>query len=382
MIVLPLLIILAAVQISTSLFVNQSFVEPITLLIADEEESFYTKFFIQKIEETPSLQNNIEVVKIGVKEGQALMDSNKAAGMVIIPEGFTENMQNNIYDPLIVIGNHTKPLQATMIKEGMESVTNLMSGAQSAVFTVVDYAREYNVPGEKVNEIFKKSALAFSFKALGRDQIFSKTIKTPWMDMDPIHFYFSSILVLFLSLYGLQGMYLMIHERQLKITTRIRSIGVSLWKIIASKWISLSLFLFAQGSIILWLGKAFKLFDLKGDLKMSMLLLLIIASCISALVLLVSSFSKNDYIGSVAIFVISIVGVFLGGGIVPYSYMPSVIEQMGKFTMNYWAIQGLTYSLFGNQPEIFWQSASILGILTGFFLFCTFVRLLWEEKRI
>lgn len=380
MTILPILTILAAVKISTALLVNHSFVAPITLLIVDEEESFYTNLLIQNIIETPSLQNNIEIIKTSKEEGPKLLDKNEAAGMVIIPNQFTTNMQNGIYEPLIVIGNYNKPLQATMIKEGMESVTNLMSAAQSAVFTVCDYARENKVSPKELDLIFKTSALSFSSKALGRDQIFSETIKTPWMDMAPIYFYFSSVLVLFISLYGLQGMYLYINERQNKLTTRIRTIGIPLWKIILAKWISLTLFLFIQAGIILGLSIILKLFKINGELKLGLLVLLIICSCISSFILLISSLSKNDYIGSMAIFIISILGVFLGGGIVPYAYMPTFIEQLGKLTMNHWAVQGLIYSLFGNQNHIVWQSTRIMGLLTIVFLFSMLFTLGWEEK--
>ncbi len=381
MIVLPILIIVAAVQISTALFVNHSFVDPITLLIVDEEQSFYTNFFIQKIIETPSLQTNIEIIKTNQEEGQKLLDTNKGAGMVIIPETFTDDMQKGIYQPLTVIGNHNKPLQATMIKEGMESVTNLMSAAQSAVFTVIDYAREQGLTENEIDQIFQKSAISFSLKALGRDQLFSQTIKTPWMDMEPIHFYFSSILILFLSLYGLQGMYLTINERQNKITRRIRSVGLPLWKILIGKWTALSLFLFAQASIILWLSKALKLFQIKGSLKLSLLLLLIISACISTLILLISALSKNDYVASMAIFIISILGVFIGGGIIPFAYMPDFIEQLGPFTLNYWASQGLTYALFTTQTGIVWKSTWIIGLLTLTLLSCVFLILEWKERK-
>ena len=382
MIVLPLIVILAATYISTALFVSDSFMPPITLLIADQEQSFYTKFFIQKIEETPSLQGNMEIIKTTTKEGQALLDGNKAAALVIIPKDFSANMQRGIFDPLIVIGNHNKPLQATMVKEGMESVTNLMSGAQSAVFTVVDYASKNNLSQEAINQIFNRSALSFSLKALGRDQIFSQTIKTPWMDMEAAHFYFSSLLVLFISLYGLQGMYLILHERHTQLTTRIRSIGLPMWQLMLGKWTSLSLFLFAQAGLILWLGKGLKLIEITGQLGTSLTLLCLITSCLSALAVLLASFSKNDYIGSMVIFILSLVGVFLGGGIVPYAYMPPLIEQLGKLTLNHWAIQGLTYALFGNQPQLVWQSAGIVGIYTMIFLGCLFFRSRWEENNL
>ncbi len=381
MIIFPIITILTIANLSSSLLTNSSAIDPIPLVIVDKEESFYTDFFIQKITETSSLQSNIEIIKTDEKMGQNLIDSNNAAGMVIIPEDFTDNMQKGIFEPLIVIGNHKRPLQATIIKEGMGSVTNLMSAAQSAVFTVCDYAREYEVSQEQIDLIFQRAAMSFSLKALGRDHIFSETIKTPWMDMEPTYFYFSSLLIFFVSLYGLQGMYLYISEKENKITTRIRSLGIPLWKIILAKWISLTLFLFIQAGIILSVFIALELFELTGNLKLGLLLLLIICACISSLTLFITSLSKNAYIASMAIFIISILGVFVGGGIVPYSYMPDFIGVLGKLTMNHWALEGLTYSLFGNQVGIVWKSITIIAMLTISFLCAMLVKLSREENK-
>ena len=381
MLILPILAIITAVQISTTLFVNHSFINPITLVIVDQEQSFYTNLFIQKITETPSLQQNIEIIKTSEEEGYKLLKENKAGGMVIIPDHFTSNMQESIFDPIIVIGNHKKPLEATIIKEGMESPTNLMSAAQSAVFTVVHYGMEHELTPEQVDQVFQKAAISFSLKALGREQIFSQTIKTPWMDLEASYFYFSSILILFLSLYGLQGMYFYISERENKILTRIISTGVPLWKIILGKWISLTLFLFIHANIIVWACKIMKLFEISGEMGLGILLLLITCSCISSFILMISMVSKNSYLASMIIFGVSLLGVFLGGGLIPYTYMPNFMEQFGKFTMNYWSNQGLIYALFSSQSDKVWQSILIISGLAIVSLVCLALIMLWKDNK-
>ena len=202
------------------------------------------------------------------------------------------------------------------------------------------------------------------------------------MDLEPVYFYFSSILILFISFYGLQGMYLYIQERENKITTRIKTSQVALSTIIIGKWISLSLFLFIQGSIVLLICMSLKLFSSSINIRLGLFFILIICSCIASLTLLITSFSKNDYIGSISIFCISILGIFLGGGIVPYSYLPRFVEQFGKLTFNHWAIQGLIYSLFDNDYYIVWQSGLVITGLTIAFLAIIYGRLLWEDNRI
>jgi len=381
MLILPILAIIIAVEISTTLFVNHSSIDPITFVIADQEQSFYTNFFIQKIIETPSLQENIEIIQTSEAEGYKLLRENKIGAMVIIPDQFTSNMQESIFDPIIVIGNHKKPLEATIIKEGMESATHLMSAAQSAVFTIVHYGMKEELDPAQVDEAFQKAALSFSLKALARDQIFSQTIKTPWMDLEPAYFYFSSLLILFLSLYGLQGMYTYIYERENKIITRVLSTGLPLWKIILGKWISLTFFLFIHGNIIVWICKTMKLFEISGKIELAVLLLLIASSCISSFILLASILSKNNYIASMIIFSMSLLGVFLGGGIIPYTYMPGFMEKLGKLTLNYWSIQGLIYALFSNQTDKVWHSILIISILLGLSLICLALSVLWKDKK-
>lgn len=381
MLILPILAILMAVQISTSLFVNHNFISPITLVIVDQEQSFYTNLFIQKITETPSLEQNIEIIKSSKEEGYKLLKENKAGGMVIIPDEFTSNMQKSIFDPIIVIGNHKKPLEAAIIKEGMESATNLMSAAQSAVFTIVHYGMEQGLTPDQVDQVFQKAAISFSLKALGRGQLFSQTIKTPWMDLQASYFYFSSILILFLSLYGLQGMYLYMSQKENKIITRMISTGLPLWKIILGKWLALTFFLFVHANLIVWLCKLMKLFEISGEIGLAILLLLITSSCISSLTLIISMISKNSYLASMMIFALSLLGVFLGGGLIPYSYMPSFMEQFGKFTLNYWSNQGLIYALFSQQADKVWQSILIISGLTIVSLVCLTLSILWKDKK-
>lgn len=382
MILLPILVIAAAVGISTTLLVNSSFIEPMVLVMVDQEDSFYTNFFVEKILQTPSLQDNIEIIQTSEEEGTQLLKENKAAGMVIIPAEFTSKMQESIFLPIKVIGNYNKPLEATMIKEGMQSATNLMSAAQSGVFTITHYSLEAGVGQEEFDRIFQQSALTLSSKALGRDQMFSETIKTPWFDMEANYFYFASLLVFFISLYGLQGIYLYINQRDHQLITRMKTMGISLWHIASGKYLSLTIFLFIQSSIILYLCQALKFFRLKGDMKLGLLVLLLICSCISALTLLMAAFSKNHYIGSMLVFIVSLLGVFLGGGIIPYAYMPNSLASLGKFTFNHWSVQGLIYSLFTNEADIAWQSLGLLGLLTVIFLSGLVIKLTWEEKNI
>ena len=201
------------------------------------------------------------------------------------------------------------------------------------------------------------------------------------MDLQASYFYFSSILILFLSLYGLQGMYLYMSQKENKIITRMISTGLPLWKIILGKWLALTFFLFVHANLIVWLCKIMKLFEISGEIGLAILLLLITSSCISSLTLIISMISKNSYLASMMIFALSLLGVFLGGGLIPYSYMPSFMEQFGKFTLNYWSNQGLIYALFSQQADKVWQSILIISGLTIVSLVCLILSILWKDKK-
>ncbi|MDK2933859.1 MAG: hypothetical protein PWP27_1669, partial [Clostridiales bacterium] len=98
------------------------------------------------------------------------------------------------------------------------------------------------------------------------------------------------------------------------------------------------------------------------DLTSSFMIL--IASCMYDIFL-------ADLIAYISIFVMA----FIGGGIIPLTYLPGSIESVSLFSINKWAIQGLIYSVFWNRIDMVIGAATILGILSFVFIFSSFLAL-------
>ena len=100
----------------------------------------------------------------------------------------------------------------------------------------------------------------------------------------------------------------------------------------------------------------------------------------SALGMFIASISKNEaQVGGLTT-LIALGMSALGGSMFPTIIMPKYMQQIGKFTLNHWAMEGFT--------NIFWRNMTVkeiypdILVLLGIFAILSLISIIIFEKKI
>jgi ABC-2 type transport system permease protein len=375
MLLTPLLLIFLISYAISPLFYTNAYIEKFKIALVDRENSLETRTLINHFEKSDALKNLTEIIHTDYEQALKLIHKDEVAAVIVIPEHFSEDVAVGKNTPVTVIGNKNKPIQSQIIRAMMNSAADLVTAAQSGVNTIWDFLYQAGAPQEKLNRWFNKSVMEFSLKSLGRNQVFKKKVVSPIADITPFEYYSISIIVIFMLLNGISGLRLLIEEKQSEVLKRVISKGMSIRKIALAKFISLFLFQLIQSFMIFGIMIVVADRYLRGNGISAVIMLVMIIAATSSFMILIASCMYDIFLADLIAYISIFVMAFIGGGIIPLTYLPGSIESVSLFSINKWAIQGLIYSVFWNRIDMVIGAATILGILSFVFIFSSFLAL-------
>jgi len=368
MLVLPLLFIMLVGYGAAPLLERNTFIEPFPVALVDQENNIETRTLINHFENTPAFQEMVQFIKTNREEALSLLKDNKTAAVIFIPEGFVSKMEHGENLPFTVIGNPRRPLQSAVIKNMMQSASNLVSAAQSGVNTVLHYMREAEVSRETYNYWYNKSVKDFSLRSLGRNEIFLVESISATGKIATFEYYSLAVGMVFLLILGMGGLQLIIRDKENGIFSRLKSHGLSIWKLLLSKVIVLSILQLVQLTAVFSLLSIFTTINYQGSIFWSLLVVMAIFAAVAALFILVAAVSPNTSAANLISLAIIAIFSVMGGSILPPAYLPGAFEYLGFFTINKWAMLGMVNAIFDFRLKQVLQSIFALLLLSGVWL--------------
>lgn len=324
---------------------KSSFIEPFSIALVDKEDTAEARILVRQLEEIEIFK---EVVKVPEAEAMKLIAENKIASIIIIPEGFVGSVAVGENKPVTVIGNRAMPLQSFVVKNLIQSASNLVSAGQSAINTIYYYSEEAGLEGEELDKVFYESTMKIFMEALARKEIFSQMEASPGFDLTPVEYFTAALIVVFLMFTGMPAMKMLVTEKSYGLTRRLRTSTVGMWQVVLSKFIvSLVLSIIQFAIIIILTSVVFKNYW-GAPIKNILMLFGGIMFAVSSWAIFVSSISRTpasaDIIGNLGILLMAVIG----GSIYPLSSMPGFVRSLSKFTINRWAMDGFMVVFSGN----------------------------------
>ncbi|MCF6410080.1 ABC transporter permease [Pseudalkalibacillus salsuginis] len=351
---------------------SESLLPSFEVAVVDKDDSPETRLLIQQFQDDDELQALITFRTVNEEKAQGLLEENKIAAILIVPEGFANGIRYGDNKPVTVIGNEQRPFQSALFQEMMNSAADLVSAAQSGVNTIYDYLKEQNLSHSYVTEVSDQMILEFTTFAFGRDNMFEKEKIKSFQGVTPFKYYSVSGFIFLLLLTGLLTMSLT-SSTNTRIEERLRTFGVSSGAHVFSGFATQFVILLMHAILIiaaLWI-----LTDLKvtGHWGWSFVVFIVTIVVISAWYTFLSNLPIAEGI-RVFIGFIGIV-IFAAGGslIFPESYYTGFLEWLNLSTLTHWIHISLVHSIFIENEDVLFSSLVVLGGMTGPLLFSSYV---------
>ena len=366
MAIMAVIIILGIVPISEQAMKNELKTTRFSVAFVDEEDSRYTQTAMNELMKTPSINSSFELFSTDAKTARQMLHDNQIVAIITIPKGFIKGMQTGNPEEIKVLLNPAQPLYANLVKGGMDSGSYIMSSVQNVLYTFYSYISDLPLSRDEIDRLFNIEMLSMVSQALNRDNIYERTPKTPWQDMEISDFYSISIVLLFMSLYSVGTIYQWHEKRENGLICRMEFTCHSPIYVTYANIFANSVMIFLQGVLIF-----IPLFFIRhGFTTLRMLpFLYLISLSISASVMLFSKIIKNS-IWSISAFVIfGLLSALTSGNLVPFYFLPDFIpNEIKHFTLNYYWQQMLIYSHSRDVSMQARYSVITLGIIALLFV--------------
>jgi ABC-2 type transport system permease protein len=368
----PMLFFSGIGLVCIKLFSEEAHVQIFEIAIVDDDQTIETKYVIGQLLDNSHLTKVTKVTIVDHAKARTLMEKNKVAAMIVIPEGFSRDVKKGLNTPVKVIGNGKRPLQAQLVRHLMESSAKLTTAAQSGINTIDHFLAEEDVSNNVRHAEFKKSLLSFSLHILGRGTIFEMKERKNLFQKDILQYYVLSFYLLLIMIWSFGFLVLLRGRINAPLRNRLNSRGITEWKEkfsgFAAAVVCVSLISYLLSLPITWWFRSSLLNN--GNVLSIILIVLTFSAFFMMLAVLVS----NDQLFLLLGIGLILIGTVAGGHFIPVVYFPDWLERMGMFTINSWALK----SVFDPTDM---QSIKMLGLITISCLVITAVYLKTGSRR-
>ncbi|MFQ5670635.1 MAG: ABC transporter permease [Acidobacteriota bacterium] len=361
----------------------------IKILLVDHDQKFLSGF-LSNAGGNPQFQEQFDLVNVEEEdEARRMMEDGEASALLIIPEGFTDDLFDGKETTLTLLKNPAESILPQVVEEmvgvssvfldaglrvvgePLEEVAETFSGLDEDASrfprneelatlvvsladrirplahylfppaVVFDTASEEDVPlpvllaaraGESLEQVRKRVAHAAPPAVKDEDGTSGFNIFGVLLPMVTL------MSILFL---GENGMRDLMTEQRAGTLSRLFSSPTGLGRVLAAKILfTLLLCAFAM-AILAVVGLALGWIDWFVSLPGALVQVAAIAFASTGLATLVHGLARSERAATTLHSVLVMSMSFLGGSFIPVSQMPAPLRRLAPYTINYWGIQGL-----------------------------------------
>jgi ABC-2 type transport system permease protein len=362
---MPLLIIVLFSQALAPLLNYNTFVEPFSLVLVEEEKSSWTNLLATQLKNMGIVDR---VYYSDEEEARELIKNQSAAAAIVLPKDLVSSIDH--WEPIDgkIIGSELQYLESKLVKNiGLVGSTAVSAGL-AALNVIFDVQFEAGFTSEELHQEIVDANEAYIMQVLNR-KVFINEKKFDKPDVNPVVYYALSLLSVFILFASIPCMKLLTEERRLGILTRLNAAPTRSWQTVLSKLIVSLLISITQFAIIFILivrvgGK--ELLSALGPMIPVLIATILAAGAFSLFVAsLAGSGSLADLIANLSILLMAV----MGGSLFPLASLPDYCRPVSLLTINRWATEGFLNALYGESINAVYASCGpLLLIAAGYFL--------------
>lgn len=333
--------------------------EKIKVGIANYDGSEYSKLLLSFFDNNEAVQTYVEI-QYGTKEElEMLLMQNKLQVVLVVPENFVQNMMDIENTPLHILLNIEDTTKAIVMKNLLEGYEKFVSAVEVNCVTLYEVMKQDGLPKELIDKKNVEISLRLITTVVNKNELFSH-LEIDHRKQIPMTVFYCNVITLLFTMYLAAGCGSKILQQQRTgIVDRLLTTGVPLALFYLEKGILFTVLSFLPG-LLCYLIAAL---SSKGTLPIEgFLLWMITALLFSTFSFLLSAFfqRKQDYWLTVH-FIVFFLAV-LGGGIIPFMYLPESMVKIAEKTPLYQIVMQMNSLLIKEVPENF---ANIMKLFLG-----------------
>lgn len=337
------------------------------------EGNTMTRIALGYVENLESASQICHFVQMTDEEGVRSLENGDIAALIVLPEQLVEGIMNGVNPSVEVFFPKNAGLEAMLLRELTESGAGLLRVAQAQIYGAYDTAVEYGLMDRLSVMEGEIDSYNLAF-ALDRLAIYQEEMVSATGKMNMIQFYVASGAVLFLLLTGM-AIYPVVQREPEAFRKQLTRYGTGeVWQSFC-KWLCGFLCVSLFGCIALTVLKIAGIFApevveslilaLTGsrrgsDIGVQAGMMLLILITISTLVYMIYSLAGSRSSAILLIFLLSVVMIYLSGGLVPSMFLPKVMQVIGDRLPTAYLIRAVGGILTGYHRDILRQC--VLGL--------------------
>ena len=190
---------LTAVFAAVSIAIGDSSVKKIKTAVVSNDNDELNKLLLQYISQIDSVKEVTEFVYLNEPEAFNGLDRGDVNVVVILPEGFYDDVNNGTNTPLNIYINEDSDSVTKAFVNILKSATSYVQITEASVYSFLDIKRsgEYELrPLEQ--SVGDHMAMSYATLLLHRMRLFVTEIVSQYEDVEPLRFYFCSFFIIFL----------------------------------------------------------------------------------------------------------------------------------------------------------------------------------------
>jgi ABC-2 type transport system permease protein len=324
-IVLVFLLGTIAFSASKTMYGN-TVVNRITVGVVLPEADKLAEKAVEMLVSMDSVKSLCDFVYMNEKAGREQLKSGVLHALLVVPNGLVRDIITGVNSPITIVLPDQKNIQSMVFKELADSGARTLSVAQASIYAAGDLCIAYQISSEirHVEDQLNRVYFAYS---LPREDYFRDYKVSATEDLSVIQYYAISAAMLCLFFSGIP-LAVFCRPDKLVLQQKLKMINIGREKQILAKILAVTVLMailsfVAAGTLIVLEVISFR--------PVFIFLVLLVSLVTASIVVAVYSITGNPIVGVMCLFWMTIVMLFLAGGLVPSVFLPESMRGLADF---------------------------------------------------
>lgn len=352
-----------------SLWSGDSGISKFNVAVVDHDHGSVSKSFIDDILRSKDMKKILNVRFVSEASAKHDVANGDLAAAIVIPADFSSKIKSGANADFTVLGDPGQEIRAGIIRSIADAFATNVSAIIIATKTpVTALAKAGAIPPIEINAFAQKLA-ADARQALNNPQVkMAKSTAAKDNEVTAIQYYSAGIGVMFILFGSMFGAFSLLDERRNMTLARLLSSPTSKLSILGGKLGGI--FLIGMIQFLVLVAATRLVFGVNWGNSLTGIVALTASTVLAAtgMAIFIASVAKTNKTAA-AVSQIMIQGMAaIGGSMIPLMQFPSWMQNLSRFTVNYWGISGFRDLMLGKGLDAIVTPCLVLIGIAAFFM--------------